>query len=50
MDLASVLKVVNDAANDPAAPVGGHSGVKVNRAMGAVRAGERAGDCTLEWF
>jgi hypothetical protein len=50
MDLAPILEVVNDTPNDPATAIGGDGGVKVNRAMGAVRAGERAGDCTFEWF
>ena len=41
MNLTPVLKIVNDLANDTAAAVCGHCGIKVNFSMGAVGASER---------
>ena len=48
MNLAPVLKIVNDLANDTAAAVCGHRCIKVNFAMGAVGASERRRYSALE--
>ena len=48
MNLTAVFKIVDDLANDTAAAVCGHRCIKVNCAMGAVGAGERAGNSAFE--
>src|SRR5262249_55043921 len=48
VNLAPVLKVVNDLADDSATAVRGNRGVKVNRAMSTVSACECARDSTFE--
>src|SRR4030095_11672865 len=48
MNLAPVLKIVNDLANDTAPAVCGHRCIKVNFAMGAVGASERRRYSALE--
>jgi len=50
MDLAPVLKVMDDLANDSAAAIRRDSSVKMNRAMSAVRANKGAGNCAFERF
>src|SRR5437773_9075975 len=50
MDLAPVLKVMDDLANDSATAIRRDSSVKMNRAMSAVRANKGAGNCALERF
>src|SRR6266853_6803888 len=50
MDLVPVLKVMDDLANDSATAIRRDSSVKMNRAMRAVRANKRAGNCAFEWF
>jgi hypothetical protein len=48
VNLTPVLKIVNDLANDTAAAVRSHCCIKVNFAMGAVGACERARDGAFE--
>src|SRR5204862_6358339 len=50
MDLAPVLKVMDDLANDSATAIRRDSSVKMNRAMSAVRANKGAGNCAFERF
>jgi len=50
VNLAPVLKVMNDLADDTAAAVCGHGCIEVNRAVGTVGACKRAGDGTFERF
>src|SRR6266567_2017375 len=50
VDLAPVLKIMDDLANDSATAIRRNSSVKMNRAMSAVRANERAGNCAFERF
>jgi hypothetical protein len=48
MNLTTVLKIVNDLANDTAAAVCGHCCIEVNFAMGAVGAREHGRYFTIE--
>src|SRR5205809_7430423 len=50
MDLAPVLKVMDNLANDSATAIRRDSSVKMNRAMSAVRANKSAGNCAFERF
>jgi len=50
MNLATVLKVVNNLANNPATAIGGNGCVEVNGAMGAIRASEFTGNRAFEWL
>src|SRR5438874_12239475 len=50
MDLAPVLKVMDDLANNSATAIRRDSSVKMNRAMSAVRANKGAGNCAFERF
>src|SRR5438093_12567923 len=50
MDLAPVLKVMDDLANDSATAIRRDRSVKMNRAMSAVRANKGAGNCAFERF
>src|SRR5205809_7137005 len=50
MDLAPVLKVMDDLANDSATAIRRDSSFKMNRAMSAVRANKGVGDCAFERF
>src|SRR6266545_2139805 len=50
VNLATVLKVVNNLANNPATAVGGNGRIEVNGAMGAIGAGEFTGDRAFERF
>src|SRR5438046_8146480 len=50
MDLAPVLKVMDNLANDSATAIRCDSSVKMNRAMSAVRANKRVGNCAFERF
>src|SRR5262249_24408966 len=50
MDLATVLKIENDFANDTASPISRNCGLEVKLAMGAVGARKRAGNCAVKWF
>jgi len=50
INLAPVLKAVNDLANNPAAAVSGDGRVEMNGAMSAIRAGKRAGNSAFKWF
>src|SRR6266852_2416747 len=48
VNLTPVLKVMNDLADDPTAPVGGNGGVEMDCAMGAIGARKRACDCAFK--
>ncbi|HEU5313868.1 MAG TPA: hypothetical protein VFU08_08580 [Candidatus Udaeobacter sp.] len=48
VNLAPVLKVVNDLADDTATAERGYGCIKVNRAMGAIGARERVRDSAFE--
>src|SRR5262245_21970373 len=50
VNLAPVLKVVNDLADDAATTVRGNSGLKVDRAMRAVGACENTGNGPFKWL
>jgi|SRR6516225_11431733 len=50
INLATILKFVDDLANDTATAVCGHGCVEVNRAMGTVRTDKSVDDRTLERF
>src|SRR3989442_15296170 len=50
MDLAPVLKVMDNLANDSATAIRCDRSVKMNRAMSAVRANKGAGNCAFERF
>src|SRR5439155_25546668 len=50
INLVTVLKVVNDLANNPATAVCGNGRVEVNGTMGAIGAGEFTGNRAFEWF
>src|SRR4029450_4992737 len=50
INLMTVLKVVNDLANNPATAVCGNGRVEVNGAMGAIRAREFTGNRAFERF
>src|ERR1700693_3177205 len=50
MDLAAVLKIEHDVANDSAAAVSGNRGVEIEGAMGAVGAGKCGRDCAIKRF
>ena len=50
VNLAPVLKVVNDLADDAATVVRSNRGVEVDCAMSTISACERARDSTFEWL
>src|SRR6202140_4236283 len=50
MELAAVFEIEDDAANNPAAAIGGDGGVKVQGAVGAVGASKCSADCAGERF
>src|ERR1700682_6473428 len=50
MELAAVFEIEDDAANNPAAAIGGDGGVKVQGAVRAVGASKCSADCAGERF